>query len=77
MYVTKTKLQISDSLEIELLALLWGLQLCAHLEIHELFLESDSQLVVQAIQARKDSYAMQINLIVEIKKFQRFNQCHP
>ncbi|XP_041024508.1 uncharacterized protein LOC121265073 [Juglans microcarpa x Juglans regia] len=58
---------VQDPIEIELLAILRGLQLCIPMDIPELIVESDSLLSVQAIQSMEDPMSMQGNLIYAIK----------
>ncbi|XP_041009382.1 uncharacterized protein LOC121253436 [Juglans microcarpa x Juglans regia] len=58
---------VQDPIEIELLTILRGLQLCIPMGIPELIVESDSLLSVQAIQSMEDPKSMQGNVICAIK----------
>lgn len=48
---SKTENEVNDPIEIELLAIFRGLQLCVPLSLHKLILESDSLLMVRELQA--------------------------
>ncbi|KAF5465179.1 hypothetical protein F2P56_015208 [Juglans regia] len=58
---------VQDPIEVELLVILRGLQLCIPMGISKLIVESDSLLSVQAIQNMKEPMSMQGNLIYAIK----------
>ncbi|KAF5477566.1 hypothetical protein F2P56_004192 [Juglans regia] len=56
-----------DPMEVELVALLRGLQLCLLLGIHDLEVESDALLVVQELTKEEESMSIWENLVFEIR----------
>ncbi|KAF5450240.1 hypothetical protein F2P56_030607 [Juglans regia] len=63
---------VQDPIEIELLAILRGLQLCIPMGIPELIVEFDYLLSIQAIQSMEDPMSMQGNLIYAIKDLMNY-----
>lgn len=63
MTASKIENEVNDLSETELLAVFQGLQLCAHLDIPELIVESDSLLSVKAIREGGDSLTVMSNLL--------------
>ncbi|XP_042944649.1 uncharacterized protein LOC122278535 [Carya illinoinensis] len=64
--VCKKEPEFSDPMEVELLAILRGLQLCIPLGIGELIVETDSMLSVRALTAEGESMSPHGNLIYSI-----------
>ncbi|XP_042954614.1 uncharacterized protein LOC122291030 [Carya illinoinensis] len=62
----KKEPEFSDPMEVELLAILRGLQLCIPLGIGELIVETDSMLSVRALTAEGESMSPHGNLIYSI-----------
>lgn len=65
MIATRKEYEVNDPIEIELLAVFRGLQICMHMGITNLIVESDSLLMVQAIQSGKCSLSLLGNLSKE------------
>lgn len=66
MVSTKPKVPIIDLLEVELLALLRGMHICAALGIPNIMVESDSLLAIQAIKEGENSYVFNSHLLKQI-----------
>ncbi|KAF5450764.1 hypothetical protein F2P56_031091 [Juglans regia] len=64
---TKPEHEIIDHMEVELLAVLRGLQLCLPLGIHDLQVESDALLVVQELTKGEESMSIWGSLVLEIR----------
>ncbi|KAF5445709.1 hypothetical protein F2P56_034740 [Juglans regia] len=71
MSVSRKENEVQDSMEIELLAILRGMQLCFPMGIPELIVETDSLLSVQALQSQDELMSMQGNLISAIKELMK------
>ncbi|KAF5478058.1 hypothetical protein F2P56_004648, partial [Juglans regia] len=72
----KKENDINDHLEIELIAILRGLQICLPLGIPQLVIESDSLLLVDEIQNDKAPRSLHGNLVTQIKQLmQRLQKC--
>lgn len=67
MAATKSEKQTGDPLEIELLAIFRGFQLCVPLGIENLKVESDSLFSIQAIDKGQSSCAQHSNLIKKMQ----------
>lgn len=78
MAVTKREEHAEDPMEIEILAVFRGLQLCSPLEIQSITVKSDSLLAVQAISDGEASCAQHSNLIRDIISLlkERFMSCN-
>ncbi|XP_042944742.1 uncharacterized protein LOC122278629 [Carya illinoinensis] len=63
--------EFSDPMEVELLAILRGLQLCIPLGINELIVETDSMLSVRALTTEGESMSPHGNLIYSILSLSR------
>ncbi|XP_042964633.1 uncharacterized protein LOC122298853 [Carya illinoinensis] len=62
----KKENDVSDPIEIELLVILRGVQLCIHRGINNLVIESDSLIMIQTIQDRGVSMSLIGNLVKDI-----------
>ncbi|KAF5443149.1 hypothetical protein F2P56_035733 [Juglans regia] len=65
--VSKKGHAVNDPPDVELLAMLRGLQLCIPLGIEELILESDSLLMITQLQEKEESWSLLGNIIKETK----------
>lgn len=75
--VSKKEMAVNGPIEIELLAILRGLQLCIHKRITNLVIESDFLVMVQTIQDNGDSMSLLGNVVKDILVIMRFfYQCH-
>ncbi|XP_041009377.1 uncharacterized protein LOC121253432 [Juglans microcarpa x Juglans regia] len=73
---SKKENDINDPIEIELLAILRGLQFCIPLGISHLVIESDSILMVNEVQSDSLSRSLHGNLVQQIKQVMlRFPSC--
>ncbi|KAF5444777.1 hypothetical protein F2P56_033882 [Juglans regia] len=73
---SKKEKEVNDPAEVELLAMLRGLQLCPPLGIEELIMESDSLLMVTQVQAVEEYWSLLGNIVKEIKLLmKRFRRC--
>lgn len=68
MAASKKECKVNDPIEIELLAMFRELQLCIQWDIPDIILESDSLLMVQALQAEGESLFVLGNLIKETRE---------
>ncbi|XP_042952221.1 uncharacterized protein LOC122289301 [Carya illinoinensis] len=76
MFASKLEAKAQDLAIIKLLAMFWGLQLCANMRIANLILESDCLMMVDELQNVIDSHYPQRVLVQETKRLtQLFRDC--
>lgn len=69
---SKKEMDVNDPIEIELLAILRGLQLCLHRGINNLGIKSDYLIMFQTIQDRRLSMSLLGNLLKDIMDLIQF-----
>ncbi|XP_041016296.1 uncharacterized protein LOC121258801 [Juglans microcarpa x Juglans regia] len=68
MAVSKTEPEVSKAESVELLAMLRGLQFSSQMGLSKIILESDSLILVEALQVEGESLLVLGNLISEVKR---------
>lgn len=76
MAVSKKELAVTNSYEVELLAVLRGMQFCLPMGIHELEIECDTLLMVQDIRAPTSSSSLMGHILQDVKQLmKRVSKC--
>lgn len=65
-----------NSMTVEAMAIIKGLQLCMHIDFSHLIIESDCKVVINSILQREDPMSKIENLVCDIKEWMRkFQDC--